>query len=340
MDESHLDALRRLDDSGVERSRSRHLIDHDQRQGSRLVRASDLLGQLVGLLARRLGRRDRLGRTVPCGQGRSVVVGPRQLRDGEVLRPVVDGPKAPERHRRAHPHRPRARRGAEGVAQPLELSARGQPRAHELNLVEHPQTIAVEETKMNRPEISAHRVTAIERTRQELILRTHQHQVAIDVALPGPIHGATHEDVDTHLVGETEIGDRSLSDAGGLFDQGAHRQAQHESPRRRRPRDLVRLIPTAPQPTNEDRRGLAGAGRCLHDVRELRGGRERDLIREGPWRGRPRRGHRGPEQVVEGGDVHRSCPGVAPSGDENGSRDNPPRQHPMSGNLSSRSDLP
>ncbi len=101
--------------------------------------------------------KDGSGGNLRRGQGQGVARG--------VQRAVkVHGPKPRRIERGTHPGGLDGGDGPEHPAERLELGARGEPVAHQLHLVHHPQTVAVEQAEVHRPAESRQGVATIEGT--------------------------------------------------------------------------------------------------------------------------------------------------------------------------------
>jgi hypothetical protein len=116
-------------------------------------------------------------------------------------------------------------------AHPIELRGRPKARPHQLNFVDEPAAVVVEQAEMDRPLEAAHRVAAIERARQELVLRADKHPSLFTRSNPFNVDRTAHElvnaDVDIGLVGfeQAEVGFKTLH---RLCHAAAHREADHE----------------------------------------------------------------------------------------------------------------
>lgn len=117
------------------------------------------------------------------------------------------------------------------LAHPVELRCRPQARTRELDFVDDPPAIVVEEAEVDRPLKAAHGVTAVQRAQEKLVLRADEYPRLVGLTNPLVLDRATHEvveaNVDRGLRGleRVEVGLQALH---GLRHEAAHRQADQE----------------------------------------------------------------------------------------------------------------
>jgi hypothetical protein len=164
----------------------------------------------------------------------------------------------------------------------LELCAGLDGDAHELCLVEDPESVIVEQAEVSGPSGAAGGVAAVEGAGDELVLGADQDGGLFGSVNPGVVNVASHQDVDGGEGGATEGGACALNPVahalGDLLRKDAHRQAIDEALR-----GLGGGDEAAPQPRDHDRSRLA---KPCWDVKEigplsrLGVSSERGLVRE------------------------------------------------------------
>ena len=236
--------------------------------------------------------------------------------------PPVDGAKPLHRDimafafRRSHPFggrlppplliRTRGKGGADGCAHPktlawqvprraskfLKLNARGTARAHELDLVDDPQGIDVDQSERDRPMVGLHRVPAVQRAGEKHVLGAHEHRLSFRVALPFRSLLAPHQPKHRYVVAEpvrsigggrrpsqpVQVGEPLDCVSVYLLHERAHRQAIDESSGRISPNVLVGALSSAPRPCKHRRRRLPAPGGHGENIRQARRGGELDLV--------------------------------------------------------------
>src|SRR5918911_2950266 len=132
------------------------------------------------------------------------------------------------------------------LAEGGELRRRGEAVSHQLNLIEYPQAVVVQQPEVHRPAEAAHRVAAVERAREQHILRADEHTFAFGLSVPTVPHVAAHQRVHREALLQTEPLYRLLRHSLRLLDESPHRQAVNQTTAYAR----LRLQP-APEPRTE-----------------------------------------------------------------------------------------
>lgn len=90
------------------------------------------------------------------------------------------------------------------------------PAGHQLRLVEHPQTVVVQQPEVDRPVKATGGVATVEAPRQDHVLRSDQHCRLLRVQVPAIHFDAAHQYIDGKV--ETQIGDPMANLTLRLFD--------------------------------------------------------------------------------------------------------------------------
>ena len=250
--------------------RARHGVEHGEGAGARAVLGGDALGQrarvAAGIGVAELGAVHAPGGLQPGAQ-RPRPVGVSEL-DHRQLPPEVHGGQLGGLQGGGHPHRAARQRGAELLAQALQLQRRRQPRPHQLHLVEHELHPGVQQAEAHRPAAPELGETPHEQPRQHHVLRPDEDPLTCRPCLPLAAGGilSAHQQVHRHV--EPEVGEPALDDRDGLLDQSALREHEHQPARCRRPHRLIRVRETPVEPGQHRGERLARAGRHGEHVRQ------------------------------------------------------------------------
>ena len=169
----------------------------------------------------------------------------------------------------------------EDFAECGELRRCREPVAHQLNLVENPEAVVIQQAEVHRPTEAAHRVAAVERARKQHVLRAYQDALAFRLHVPLIPRVAAHQRISLKVFEAFRINllqpaNGSLSNSYRLFDQGSHREAVDQPPP-----DARRVMKPTPQPSADDGRRLPRARGDFEERRQRLGGLGKlTLIRE------------------------------------------------------------
>src|SRR5947207_445978 len=134
---------------------------------------------------------------------------------------------------------------------------------------------------MHRPTEAAHRVAAIERARQQHILRADQDALAFGAHIPRIAHIAAHQSVNgkatPDVKSRSQVFDCAFGYASCLLYKRSHRQTINKSST-----DRCRLAQSAPQPRAEYGICFACPGRHIDKRRKRRVQRQSALVVEWP----------------------------------------------------------
>lgn len=158
--------------------------------------------------------------------------------------------------RRAHPPRARATVGP-AIAECLELHGRHESGAHELDLIHHPQRVAVEQRIGHWPPPAGRGVAAIECVRQKHVLCADQDGGPLGLEVPRDVcfvAHAAHKNVHADVLadGLEEV----TNNASRLLDEHPHRKAEHEASRP----VLIAALESTIGPRADNAEGLAEPG--------------------------------------------------------------------------------
>ena len=117
----------------------------------------------------------------------------------------------------------------------FELGGCAEPGTHELDFVEDPEAVIVQQGEIERPAKAAHGIASVERTGKELILCADDHHVPVRCAVPVLIDTAAHK----HMNGRSFLQypfflqpyAPSAYEFRRLFHKHAHGQAPHKAAR-------------------------------------------------------------------------------------------------------------
>ena len=250
-----------LGELAEERQRLVHRVEHDERQRCASMLLADGFGQLGGVLRGGRGFIARLGRFGFLALLRFSLLAEGDAEVGSARQRLVDVPQ-PARalgagnrveaagevaglfakvgrlqpsglERRAHPPTGRGAferlSGSIRLPERRELNAGRQTHVHQLNLVEHPQRVIVQEPELDGPGGAARRVAAVERPREQHVLRADEDGRLLGREHPLAVGVAAEQDGEADLVRQAGFGQPALDRLFRLLDEHAHRQAEDEA---------------------------------------------------------------------------------------------------------------
>jgi len=184
---------------------------------------------------------------------------------------MVDGGKPRGLERRRHPHGASGRSDREALTEGLELATRRDGRVHELDLVEHPLAVVVDESEVDRPGGATATEATVERAREQHVDRPHEHRLPLWLERPGVVGHPAHQRVDLDWVreapGRVEAFERAAHAGKRLLDEHMHRQGDEQATGGATALCLVRVEEPPPEPVEKHGLRLAGAGRGRNDAR-------------------------------------------------------------------------